>query len=123
MSVDGSGRPHASVTQCNSALQISDISFHGGISALILNLFKGLIKSSINKSMNGQLCSQLTTFINGMLNKELATLNLDLARSLAGSNAAVLAKLGFANQTTIDPSFHGVELDGTCVQVRRRRRV
>jgi hypothetical protein len=50
-----------SLPACSSNVKVSNLHFSGGISGDILNLFKSIIKKSIEKAVNGQVCSAITT--------------------------------------------------------------
>lgn len=62
----------AALLQCQPKIDISSLSFHGGISSSILNLFKSELKKTLSSEIQKEMCSELTDVVKQQLNSLLA---------------------------------------------------
>ena len=65
------GKPQVHSMSCAAHVEVGDLDFHGGLTADLLDLFKGLITKHIDSSMNSLLCKELTTIVDGKFNQVL----------------------------------------------------
>ena len=62
----------AALLQCQPKIDISSLSFHGGISGSILNLFKSELKKTLSSEIEKEMCSELMDVVKKQLNSLLA---------------------------------------------------
>ena len=84
-----------SLPSCTSDVVVSNLHFHGGLSGDILNLFKSIIKKTIQKEVNGQVCSAIKKGIVDTLNPMFAKPPADyLACTVLGKSVVCDVSLG-----------------------------
>ena len=84
-----------SLSSCTSDVVVSNLHFHGGLSGDILNLFKSIIKKTVQKEVNGQVCSAIKKGIVDTLNPMFAKPPADyLACTVLGKSIVCDVSLG-----------------------------
>jgi hypothetical protein len=84
-----------SLPSCASDVVVSSLHFSGGLSGDILNLFKSIIKKTIQKEVNGQVCSAIKKGVVDNLNPLLAKPPADyLACTVLGKSVVCDVSLG-----------------------------
>ncbi|CAB9516048.1 Paraquat-inducible protein A [Seminavis robusta] len=76
--------------QCQASLQVADLSFHGSISADIVNGFSGMISNKVTQELNGDvLCPQIKDAVDPVVTQSLLTADRALNKYLPHNNNSV----------------------------------
>ena len=92
-----------------------DLSFHGSALDWILNLFKGSIEGAVKNALQSNFGGEVKSFINDDVNKQLASLSLDLALAAPAPYNISEARFGLVADPVVGVGFIGLSLQGDVV--------
>lgn len=92
-----------------------DITFSGGVTAALLNIFRGFISKAIKNKLNEVITPVMNNFINNQLNAILAKLSIIRALPLVPPYNIASIRYGLTDAPTIGHGFIGVGFQGDIV--------